>query len=115
MLDSYIELDLFKVLDYCAILFPPYLNPHITVPREKPTMDKNTTSSSNGHNPERVPTCMTAEELASYQAQWEQIDHITTRKLREVKGMLFLLSGFSRMRSNMCRFPEQEKKKSSSG
>lgn len=88
MLDSYIELDLFRLLDYCAISFSPYSDPHIIVPREKATMNKNTTtSSSNGHNPERVPTCMTAEELASYQAQWEQIDHITARKLREAKGM----------------------------
>lgn len=30
---------------------------------------------------------MTAEELASYQAQWEQIDYITAQKLKEAKGM----------------------------
>lgn len=54
----------------------------------KATMDKNTTtSSSNGHNLETVPTCMTAAELASYQAQWEQIDYITVQKLKEAKGI----------------------------
>lgn len=54
----------------------------------KATMDKNTTtSSSNGHNLETVPTCMTAAELASYQAQWEQIDYITAQKLKEAKGI----------------------------
>lgn len=63
-------------------------NPQYSHCYAKDKMDKNTTTSSrNGHNPERVPTCMTAAELASYQAQWEQIDSITAQKLREAKGM----------------------------
>lgn len=87
MLDSYRAGSL-QVAWLLCYFFSYYPNPHIIVSREKATMDKNTTmSSSNGHNSERVPTCMTPEELASYQAQWEQIDHITARKLREAKGM----------------------------
>lgn len=40
---------------------------------------------------------MTEEELASYQAQWEQIDDITARRLREARGMSLPLHLFNQL------------------
>lgn len=60
-------------------------------------MEKNTTTkpSNTGQNTQSHTTYMTEAELASYQANWEQLDNITAKQLEAAKGMSFPCYNYS--------------------